>query len=76
MNVSILVNDDSSTKLSAVVTKLRTAGVVVKQVQNALGTVTGSVPYDRVAKVRAIPGVEAVHEERGFSLAPPHSDLQ
>ncbi|MEU5693342.1 hypothetical protein [Actinosynnema sp. NPDC020468] len=56
--------------LARVVEALRGAGLVVEQVLEPLGLVTGAVAADGVDALRSVPGVAAVEPQRVVRLPP------
>ena len=74
--VTVTVADDHLGETDAIAEQLRAAGMVVEQVLDAVGMITGSVPAERRPSVEAVPGVAAVEEETNFQLAPPDSEVQ
>jgi len=69
--VVVSVADDQP--LPAVVSALRRAGMVVDDVLEPLGMVTGSIDPEALGSLRAVPGVAHVERQRGFQLPPPTS---
>lgn len=74
--VVVSVAGDHLGELSAVVNRMRDAGLVVDNVQEALGTVTGSIDGDGIGRLENLPGVAVVERQRGFQLPPPDADVQ
>lgn len=74
--VTVTVADDHVAQTGAVAEQLRAAGMNVEQVLDAVGMITGRVPAEQRATIRALPGVAAVEEETTFQLAPPDSEVQ
>ncbi len=75
-DVVITVRDEHLTTLAQVADGLRAAGMRVDQVLGAAGVITGSVPPDRRAGVRRVPGVAAVEDDGTVRIAPPDADVQ
>lgn len=75
-NVVVSVTDDHLNDLSTVLTAMQQAGLVVNDVHEALGTVTGSIDANAIGRLETVPGVAAVEHERGFQLPPPDADVQ
>lgn len=75
-NVVVLVADNYLNDLSKVLTRMQQAGLVVKKVQEALGTVIGSIDANAISRLQTVPGVSAVERERGYHLPPPDADVQ
>ena len=74
--VVVSVADDHLNDMSTVLTRLQQAGLVVDSVQEALGTVTGSIDADAIDRLETVPGVAVVERQRGFQLPPPDADVQ
>lgn len=75
-SVVVSVTDDHLNDLSTVLAALRQAGLVVDGIQEALGTVTGSIDADAIGRLETVPGVAAVERERRYQLPPPAADVQ
>lgn len=75
-SVVVSVTDDHLNDLSTVLAALRQVGLVVDGIQEALGTVTGSIDADALGRLETVPGVAAVERERCYQLPPPDSDVQ
>lgn len=75
-NVVISVADDYLNDLSRVLTRMQQAGLVVDDVQEALGTVVGSIDASAIGRLETVPGVSAVEREHSFQLPPPDADVQ
>lgn len=74
--VVVSVAEDQLNEMSTVLTGLQQVGLVVDDVQEALGTVTGSIDADAIGRLKTVPGVAAVERQRGFRLPPPDADVQ
>ncbi|MGH4016986.1 MAG: hypothetical protein ACRDSL_24280 [Pseudonocardiaceae bacterium] len=74
--VVVSIAEDHLGELSAVVTRMRDAGLVVDNVQEVLGTVTGSIDVDGIPRLETVPGVAVVERQRGFQLPPPDAEVQ
>jgi imidazoleglycerol phosphate synthase glutamine amidotransferase subunit HisH len=68
--VVVSVADDGVANLPAVVSALRDAGMVVEQVLEGLGVVTGSVAPGVGDRLGAVPGVAHVEVDRTVRLPP------
>ncbi|MBB5958395.1 hypothetical protein FHS29_005003 [Saccharothrix tamanrassetensis] len=68
--VVVSVADESLADLPAVVAALREAGLVVDDVLEALGMVTGSVAREAIRSLRAVPGVSDVEKQRAVRFPP------
>jgi methylmalonyl-CoA mutase cobalamin-binding subunit len=71
--VVVSVADDNMDDMPAVVAALREAGLVVDDVMETLGMVTGSVASEQIWSLRAVPGVAGVERQRAVGLLPPDS---
>jgi hypothetical protein len=69
--VVISIADDSLDRLPAVVADLATAGLVVDDVLEALGMVTGSVAPSSFRALSAVAGVAEVERQRVVGVRPP-----
>ncbi|MPZ64407.1 MAG: hypothetical protein GEU83_02375 [Pseudonocardiaceae bacterium] len=74
--IVVSVDDDHLDVLSDVVERMRGAGMVVDQVADAVGAVTGSIEPGALAALESVPGVAEVERQRGFQLPPPDSPIQ
>ncbi|GAB2974217.1 hypothetical protein [Saccharothrix stipae] len=68
--VVVSVADDGLTDLPTVVSALRAAGMVVEDVLETLGVVTGSVAPGGGDLLGAVPGVSHVEVDRTVRLPP------
>jgi hypothetical protein len=73
----IAIDDAHLSQMGEVVARLREAGVDVRDSNETLGTVTGSVD-ERVAleALQAVEGVDVVEQQETYELPPPDSPLQ
>jgi hypothetical protein len=69
--IVISIADDSLDRLPAVVADLAAAGLVVDDVLEALGMVTGSVAPSSFPALSAVVGVAGVERQRTVDVAPP-----
>ena len=70
--VIVTVGDERLDKLQDVVGELEDSGLVVEDVLEVIGQVTGTVESSvQVEHLRAVSGVEAVETERIVQLPPP-----
>ena len=78
VNLSVVVADDHlpRPKFSAVVRRLKRAGLHVDSQLNEVGVLTGSADTAKVEELRRTKGVSAVEVERGVQIAPPDSAVQ
>jgi hypothetical protein len=56
--------DDAAVSLAELAERLRETGFEVTQQLEAIGVIIGRVDEAEIARVRAVPGVRAVEEER------------
>lgn len=63
-------------RFAEVVEALRRAGLTVTAEQPIVGTLSGTVPEDRIPALEAVDGVEALDRERTVQLPPPDSPTQ
>lgn len=68
---AVVVSVADGQALPDVVAALRRAGMVVDDVLEPLGMVTGSIDPEALGSLRAVPGVSHVERQRGFQLPPP-----
>lgn len=73
----IAIDDAHLSQMGEVVDRLREAGVDVRDANETLGTVTGSVD-ERVGldALQAVEGVDVVEQQETYELPPPDSPLQ
>ena len=76
VRVTIAVADDHLDRLSAVITRLRDAGVNVEQTLDSVGAIVGSVDETNVAALSEVAGVGSVEREGHYQLPPPDSPVQ
>lgn len=76
IDLIILVGDQHVKKIHEVAKRLREAGLEIKDILEAAGTVTGSAMPDKKAALSAVPGVAAIEEARAYRLPPPDADVQ
>jgi hypothetical protein len=63
-------------RFAEVVEASRRAGLTVTGEQPILGTLSGTIPEDRIPALREVAGVEAVDRDRTIRLPPPDSPVQ
>lgn len=73
--VVVLVTEDHLDDLPTVLAGMQTAGLVVDDVQDHLGTVTGSIDVDAIGRLETVPGVAVVERQRRYRLPPPDADV-
>ncbi len=64
------VTCDSGVPLAPITQALRAAGLQVTDVLDVIGVINGHAPADRLAQLRAVPGVVDVSPLLGFQLGP------
>lgn len=69
--VAVSVADENMDDMPAVVAALREAGLVVDDVLETLGMVTGSIATEKIWSLRAVPGVAGVERQRAVGLFHP-----
>ena len=74
----IAIDDAHLSQMGEVVERLREAGVDVREANETLGTVTGSIDESSVAvdALRALDGVDVVEQQATYELPPPDSPTQ
>ncbi|MFF4019233.1 hypothetical protein [Streptomyces sp. NPDC001843] len=63
-------------RFDEVVEAARRIGLAVTAEQPLLGTLSGSIPEDRIARLQVLDGVDSVDRERTYRLPPPDSPVQ
>lgn len=63
-------------RFAEVVEALRRTGLTVTGEQPILGTLSGTVPEDRIPALEAVDGVDSVDRDRTIRLPPPDSPIQ
>ncbi|HEY6911572.1 MAG TPA: hypothetical protein VI356_19485 [Myxococcales bacterium] len=76
LNVTVLVDDAALQRIRSIARRLEKAGMKVEEVQEEIGTITGSVPADELRALEHVEGVSGVEEQRQVSIAPPGSEVQ
>lgn len=76
MKITVTVAEPHRTEIAGVVERLRSAGMDIDQVLEALGMITGSIAAEKLSMVEALDGVASVDEQMGFQLPPPGDDIQ
>lgn len=74
--VVVSVTDDRLADLAQVLADMQQAGLVVDNVLHLLGTVTGSIDPDAIARLEQVPGVAVVQRAHHFQLPSPDADVQ
>ncbi|MGW0705012.1 hypothetical protein ACWD4G_03385 [Streptomyces sp. NPDC002643] len=73
--VGVILSVDPD-RFADTVEALRRAGLTVTGEQPLLGTLSGTVPEDRIPALTAIPGVLSLDRDRTVRLPPPDSPIQ
>lgn len=68
VKVVVSIADSSLGRVDAVVAGLKAAGMVVDDVMEALGMVTGGVAESAMGRLKAVPGVDEVERQRAVGL--------
>lgn len=76
VDVVVTVDDGYVDRLGDVVTRLRAAGMDVKETLDAIGAVTGSIDESQLHGLDDVEGVEHVERARQYRVAPPDSPIQ
>lgn len=61
--VVVTIDDEHLTSIAKVAAELTSAGLVVEHVMAMAGVIAGEAPLDKLATLRAIPGVQAVEPD-------------
>lgn len=72
----VTVDDEHSDRVSEVADRLRAAGMIVENLMEALGTITGSIEPDKVELISRVEGVSNVETAQDFELPPSDSEIQ
>ncbi|WP_026552453.1 hypothetical protein [Arthrobacter sp. H20] len=76
MNFTVTVDDLHRPAIQEVAERLRSCGLDVDRVLDAVGMITGSGPEDCRPELEAVEGVSSVDGEVRYLLPPPESDVQ
>ncbi|WP_026819292.1 hypothetical protein [Arthrobacter castelli] len=76
MKITVTVAEPYLSQIGGVADQLRSAGMEIDQVLDALGMITGSVSAGRLAAVEALDGVASVDQPMGFELPDPGDEVQ
>jgi len=76
LDVTITLHDDSHPDIGAVSQRLSALGLEDAVALANIGVISGAVAPDKVAQLRADPGVKAVEVAGGVQLPPPESEIQ
>lgn len=72
----VTVDEQYADQLSEVADRLRAAGMIVENLMEMVGTITGSIDAEKVKVISQLKGVAHVETSRRFQLAPPDSEIQ
>lgn len=75
-SVTVTIDHDHLLCIDDLAHQLRTAGMHVDQVLDAVGVITGSVTDDQRSVISRLPGVAGIEDQNMFRLPPPDSDIQ
>ena len=67
VNVLVSLSREAIPEAEDIVEKAESAGLVVDQVMERVGTIAGHAPATALSSIQSIPGVRAVEEERTVS---------
>jgi hypothetical protein len=76
IDVIVTLRPKAQLDLDHVLSNLSAAGLIVTEVLDPLGAVTGSIAGDRIGELLLVDGVSNVSRSETFELPPPDSDLQ
>lgn len=76
VNVTVLLADATPARVKSAVARLKSAGLQVSDVHDAIGAVSGSIAAGKLEALKQIPGVQAVEEAQEFQINPPDSEKQ
>ena len=74
--IIVSVDDSHVKNIKDVAKRLRARGLVVKEVMEQIGAITGSIERDKIKSLAKLNGVSAVEESQTYQLPPPDSDVQ
>ena len=75
-DVIISVDDQNIGRTRDVAEQLRKAGLEVKDIMEATGTITGTASAAKMSALSAVAGVAAVEQARSYQLPSPGADVQ
>lgn len=76
LEVTISVHDHAHRDIDAVAQRLSSLGLENAVSLANIGVISGAVSSDRLAQLRADPGVKAVEVAGGVQIPPPESEIQ
>lgn len=74
--VLVLLADSGLARLPEVVAGLEAAGLLVEEVLDAVGVITGTIEHGAISALLAIDGVDGIEPATTFRLPDPGGDLQ
>jgi hypothetical protein len=75
-NIMVTVDDAHLATVENVAQQLRSRGMHVDQVLEAIGIITGSVADHQFSTLESVEGVGSIEEQQQFHLPPPDADVQ
>lgn len=76
MKITVTVAEPDRVQITNVAQRLRSAGMEIDQVLEALGMITGTVPAGKMAALAVLDGVASVDEELRYQLPDPGDEVQ
>ena len=76
LDVLVTAADTGPGAVDELAERLAQAGMEVGQVLATIGVVSGSIDDSLLEAIRALPGVQAVEQQRAVQLPPPDADVQ
>ena len=73
---SVSIADGHLDRMAEIAREAEAAGLQIESRLEAVGVLTGSAMPEAVDRLRGIPGIEEVEEEREVRIAPPGSRIQ
>jgi hypothetical protein len=75
VEVVVSIDKQDPQSISAVSQRLRAAGMQIDESMEAIGTVTGRIPSERLEELGHIEGVAHIERAGTFQIPPPDSDV-
>lgn len=76
IRVTLSVGDAHLRRFDEVARAAEAAGLRIEQRLDGIGVLTGQIDAKALGRLRAVPGVEGVEQERRVGIAPPDSTVQ
>ncbi len=76
VQVLIALDDEHLKDMDRVVKACEKAGLEVESSLESIGTITGAIDPDKLARLSRIPGVVGVEKAGEYDVGPPDQDLQ